>query len=192
LVAAANAATKSADALINSERAWVIAELIPQALRFGGQWARFIGNNHVTLTTEELLAGHHLRYNLRFTNMGRTPAQIIGFAILYTCLGKDVTDLPENAAGQDVHYSPFELLLGDGKSIEIDNHIVDVRSYIRDDMDAIKTLEKTAVIHGWVKYRHMFSTADDCYADFCYSYTVSESRLSSVARHTKQRQEKTD
>jgi len=62
---------------------------------------------------------------------------------------------------------------------------------MRGDEDAIERFDKTAVIHGEVKYRHMFST-DDCYADFCYSYTVSEHRLSSVGRHTKQRQEKTD
>jgi len=61
---------------------------------------------------------------------------------------------------------------------------------MRDDSDAIERLEKTAVIHGWVKYRHMLSTTDDCYADFCYAYTVSEERLTVVGRYTKQRQQK--
>jgi hypothetical protein len=187
---AANAANKSADALINSERAWVIAELAPQAVRFGDHWVRFVGKGHASLSPEEILAGHHLRYKLKLTNMGRTPAQLFGFTIRYSCLAEGVRDLPENAGGKQASSRPFEHLLGgNGEVVEIGEPIVDVGQYIGDDLDAIKRLEKTAVIHGEVKYRHMFST-DDCYAAFCYVYTVSEERLSSVGRHTKQRQEK--
>lgn len=98
--------------------------------------------------------------------------------------------MPDNAGGKQSSVRPFEhLLAGGGQAVEIGEPIVDVGQYMGDDVDAIKRLEKTAVIHGEVKYRHMFST-DDCYADFCYAYTVSEERLSSVGRHTKQRQEK--
>jgi len=188
---AANAANKSAEALINSERAWIVAELVPQAVRFGdNHWCRFVGGGHVSMSTEEILAGHHLRYKLKLTNMGRTPAQIFSFTIRYSCLGEGVRDLPENDGGTQASYRPFEHLLGgDGQTIEIGEPIVDVGQYMREDVSAIKRLEKTAVIHGSVKYHHMFST-DDCYADFCYVYTVSEERLSSVGRHTKQRQPK--
>jgi hypothetical protein len=190
---AANAATKSAEALINSERAWIIAELIPQAVRTSdNHWCRFVGSGLVSMSTEEVLAGHHLRYKLKLTNMGRTPAQIFGFTIRYSCLEEGVRDLPDNAGGIQASSRPFEHLLGgDGQAIEIGEPIVDVGQYMRENADAIKRLEKTAVIHGLVKYRHMFST-DDCYADFCYAYTVSEERLSSVGRHTKQRQQKTN
>jgi hypothetical protein len=187
---AANAANKSAEALINSERAWIIAELIPRAVRASNnQWFRFVGDSRVLMGIEEILAGHHLRYKFKLTNMGRTPAQIFGFTIRYSCLGEGVTDLPDNAGGNQASYRSFEHLLGGGQAIEIGEPIVDVGQYIGDEADAIKRLEKTAVIHGEVKYRHMFST-DDFYADFCYAYTVSEERLSSVGRHTKQRHEK--
>ena len=189
---AANAANKSAEALINSERAWIIAELIPQAVRFGdNHWCRrLVDGGHASMSTEEIFAGHHLRYKLKLTNMGRTPAQLFGFTIRYSCLGEGVRDLPENAGGKQASSRPFEHLLGgNGEAVEIGEPIVDVGQYMGDDVEAIKRLEKTAVIHGEVKYRHMFST-DDCYADFCYVYTVSEERLSSVGRHTKQRQEK--
>jgi hypothetical protein len=190
---AANAATKSVEALINSERAWIIAELVPQAVRASDkEWYRFVGDRRVHMSLEEILAGHHLRYKLKLTNMGRTPGQIFDFAIRYSCLGEGVKDLPENAGGTQASYRPFEHLLGgDGQTIEIGEPIVDVGQYMRENVDAIERLEKTAVIHGSVKYRHMFST-DDCYADFCYVYTVSEERLSSVGRHTKQRQQKAD
>ncbi len=189
---AANAANKSAEALINSERAWVIAELAPQAARFGDHWCRFVGKGYASLSPEEIRAGYHLRYKLKLTNMGRTPAQLLGFTIRYSCLGEGVRDLPKNAGGKQASSRPFEHLLGgSGEAVEIGEPIVDVGQYIGDDTEAINRLEKTAVIHGEVKYRHMFST-DDCYADFCYVYTVSEERLSSVGRHTKQRQEKGD
>src|SRR6266436_332529 len=68
---AANAANKSAEALINSERAWVIAELAPQAVPFGDHWGRFVGKGHASPSPEEIRAGHHLRYKLKLTNMGR-------------------------------------------------------------------------------------------------------------------------
>ena len=187
---AANAATKSAEALINSERAWVIAELVPEAMRFmDNRWYRFVGDKPVAMSATELLAGHHLRYRLKLTNMGRTPAQIYWLTIRYNCLKQGETDLPINAEGNHVSIRSFEHLLGDGNAIET-GESVDVGFYIQEEADAIKALDKTAVIHGTIKYRHMFSTTDDCYADFCYSYKPSEQRLVSVGRYTKQRQEK--
>jgi hypothetical protein len=188
---AALAASKSVEALINSERAWIIAELVPHAVRVGDkQWYRVVGESRIHMSTQEVLAGHHLRYKLRLTNMGRTPAQIFGFTIRYSCLGEGAMDLPENAGGNQASHRPFEHLLGgNGQAVEIEEQ-VDVGKYMDHNFDAIKRLEKTAVIHGSVKYRHLFSTTDDCYADFCYVYTVSEERLSSVGRHTRQRQQK--
>jgi hypothetical protein len=189
---AANAAAKSAEALINSERAWVIAELVTQAVRASdNSWWRMVGDTGVAMSTEEVLAGHHLRYRLKLTNMGRTPAQIYWLTIRYSCLKQGETDLPINAEGNHVSIRSFEHLLGNGNAIET-GESVDMGFYIQEEADAIKALDKTAVIHGTIKYRHMFSTTDDCYADFCYSYKPSEQRLISVGRYTKQRQEKAD
>jgi hypothetical protein len=48
-------------------------------------------------------------------------------------------------------YRPFEHLLGgDAEAIEISEPI-DMGRYMEDDIDAIKGLKKTAVIHGWIK-----------------------------------------
>ena len=88
-------------------------------------------------------------------------------------------------------FRSFEhLLAGNGQGIDIEEPVIDVGVYMQGDEKTIQSLKKTAVIHGSVKYRHMFSTTDDCYADFCYVYTVSEERLTSVGRHTKQRQQR--
>jgi hypothetical protein len=187
---ASNAASKSAEALINSERAWIIAELVPQAARVGNNlWVRLVGDGRVLMDDKEIVAGHHLRYKLKLTNMGRTPAQLFYFTIRYSCLGKGVTDLPENAGGNETSFRSFEHLLGSGESVEI-AEIIDLHQYMGDDRGDIDKFEKTAVIHGEVKYHHIFSSADDWLAEFCYSYTASEQRLTKVGRRTKQRQER--
>ena len=114
------------------------------------------------------LAGHHLKYKLKLTNIGRTPAQIFFYSVRYTCLEAGVTDLPENAGGNQSSHRAFEQFLAAGTAVEIADPVVDVGVYMRGDEDAIEELRKTAVVHGEVKYRHMFSTTDDCYVKFCY------------------------
>jgi hypothetical protein len=184
----AAAAQASAQSVINAEREWVVPGLRANARRFAdGRWYHPHGGE---LSTEDVMAGKHQWYWITLTNMGRTPAQILGIVIRYSCLGKGVTGLPKDAAGDHASYREFHHLLGaDGQSVEISERI-DLSLHMRDDLDAINKLDKTAVIHGWIKYRHMFSTSDDCYADFCYVYTASQQRLTTVGRHTKQRQQK--
>jgi hypothetical protein len=95
---------RQADAMINSERAWVIAELVPVCVKFG-QWCRRAGNGWATLSEEEILKGDHLRHKLKFTNMGRTPAHILRYQITYSCLDKGVTSLSGGTvARQDSAY----------------------------------------------------------------------------------------
>jgi hypothetical protein len=181
---AAEAAAENANALINAERAWVIPEFKSIAKTNGIFWAY---QNGEKMTVEDILAGKHLVYLLKLTNMGRTPAQVISFQIAYTCLGEGVTDLPPNAAGNVCEYREFIKLLG-SEPVEITDPVIEVSKFIAKDLQAIRNLEKTAVFHGWVKYRNMFSKKD-CFADFCYVYTVSRNTLSSVGRHTGQREE---
>jgi len=179
----AAAAKANADALINSERAWVIAELRHNARQDkAGRWYHEDG---VPFTVAEVLAGNHLLYRLRITNMGRTPAHIFSFEIRYACLLEGVKDLPENPPTQKTDFHEFIHLLTPGKTFEILDDI-NVEQYMRGDWDNITRLEKTAVFYGCVKYRHMFSTENDNpQSDFCYVYTVDLSRLSSVGRHTR-------
>lgn len=185
---AADTAKANTDALINSERAWIIPELRPHSYRDKDRrWRRQNGDY---LSPEEILAGKHLFHSLRLTNMGRTPAQILGFEMRYACLPENVRDLPVNAGGEFAETREANLFLGGGDVYEIEEPILDVESCMTNSLRAIENLEKTAVFFGWVKYRHMFSTTDDCYADFCYCYTVSSHCLSSVSSHTKQRQQR--
>ena len=117
--AAANAANKSAEVLINSERAWVIAELVPLCTFKNGRWHRRVGDNWAELNETEILDGYFRMHTLRFTNMGRTPAHILRYQITYSCLGEGVTTLSEGAISEQVSLRTFDHLLGAGNSIEV-------------------------------------------------------------------------
>lgn len=177
---------RQTEAMINSERAWVVPELRPHAYQGeDGSWYR---QNNVRITSEEALAGEHLLYSLKLTNMGRTPAQILGFELRYACLPEGDIDLPKNGEAQFAEIREFHHLLGaEGNSVEILDHHINTKQHMNDSWDAIRRLEKTAVVYGSVRYRHIFSAKDDSYADFCYVYAVSLNRLRSVGRHTRQR-----
>jgi hypothetical protein len=177
---AAKAADKSAEALINTERAWVIAELVPICVKFG-HWCRPVGDGGwATLSEEEILNGVHMRHKLKLTNMGRTPAHILRYRVSYSCLDKGVTSLPRGRVTSlsrgtvEIQDSvrTFDQLLGATDSIEVPE-IVDVNEYLRNQIKGIKELENTAVFHGWVEYQHVFSDSEVMKVSFCYSYKPS-------------------
>jgi hypothetical protein len=183
---AAQAALQNASALVNAERAWIVPELNCLSNRHtDGRW---YDRDGTAFTTEEVLRGTHMRYALKFTNMGRTPANITTFQISYTLLPEGVTDLPASAGGDLSERREFNQFIAGGDAAEVTEPIIDVETYTKGSWLPIRALEKTAVFHGWVRYRHMFSREED-QADFCYVYTVSLNRLSSVSRHTKYTQQ---
>jgi len=169
---AANAANKSAEALISSERAWIIAELVPICRRFGDDWHRPIGNGWAQLSENELLNQEHLKHKLKVTNMGKTPAHILSYRLIYSCLDKGVTSLSGKIAERQDSQHIFDHLLGATDSIEAPE-MIHVDKYISRKIKGIKELENTAVFHGWVKYQHVFSDSEVVKVSFCYSYKPS-------------------
>ncbi len=186
---AAEAAKANAEALINSERAWIIAELVPICVQFGKWWHRPAGNSWAPLTEEEVLEGEHLKHKLKLTNMGRTPAHILSFQIGYSCLSEGVTDLPEGSSGDlvELKSSQFDHLLAAGASMEVLEPIIDVNWYL-DSINSIEIIraiqdsKNTVVFHGWVRYQHVFSSNDFIEEPFCYSYSPSKQRLNKLVR----------
>ena len=179
---AADAAEKNTAASINAERAWVIPELKCLCAQSANKrWYSEDGSR--LLTIEETLGGEHLKYILKLNNMGRTPAHVTGFEVTYTLLPAGVTDLSPDSRG-DSTYRELNQFVAAGSSGEILYPVIDVSDYTTGHWLPILALEETAVFHGWVKYRHMFSTEED-QANFCYVYTVSLNRLSAVTKHTK-------
>ncbi|MGA1999244.1 MAG: hypothetical protein ABSG52_04575 [Terriglobales bacterium] len=181
--ASADAAFLNAQAVINAERAWVVAELHPMGKKRNDK--HWVDDSGTLFTTEQLLGGKHEEYSLRIKNIGRTPAQIISFEMSYSCLSEGVTQLPSSSPDVS-HVSDFEHLLANSDPIEILPPF-NPGPYMKDSWLDIKALKKTAVFHGWVKYRHMLSD-EDCWWDYCYVYTPSLDRLTAVGQYTKPRQ----
>jgi hypothetical protein len=107
-----------ADALVNSERTWVIAELVPICAKFSdGRWRRPAGGSWAILSEEEIFRGYHLTHKLKFTNMGRTPAHVFryrtGYSREFETTGADLR-LKEAGEPREV---VFERLLGANDSI---------------------------------------------------------------------------
>jgi len=181
-VKAANAALMSAQVVINAERAWIVVEMHPVYRRDEhGYW---FSEDGVQLTTKEILAGEHLAYSLRIRNVGRTPAQILSYQFVYSCLPEGFKDIPPHSDGDISQTGVFNHLLPNGSGpIEILPPF-DIGTYMTDSRTEIEDLKKTAVFHGWVKYRHMFST-DECQSDYCYVYRPSLKKSMAVGRRTK-------
>ena len=179
---AASAALLNAQAVINAERAWIVVELHPLAHRDeDGQW---IDEGGRRLTTEDIVAGKHMAYSLRIKNMGRTPAQILRYQFGYTCLADGVKDLPPNSDGDTAQTGEFKHFLPNGSDPMEILPALDAAIYMRDYRTEIDELKRTALFHGWVKYRHMFSM-DECQSDYCYVYRPSLKTFMRVGRNTK-------
>lgn len=168
-----------ADALVNSERAWVIAELVPVCVKFSdGFWRRPVGEGWATLSEEEVLRGYYLRHRLKFTNMGRTPAHVFRYCIGYSReFDKTGTDLRLIDAVKPREVV-FERLLGANDSIEVEE--VDVAEYVRDSIKAIGDSEATGILTGWVEHQHVFSDTDIVTVPFAYLYKPSMQRLERI------------
>ena len=146
---------KQADAMINSERAWIVAELVPMCAQFGNLWHRRAGSGWATMSAEETFRGDHLKHKMRFTNMGRTPAHILSFKIDYSCLLGSVAqaDLPEGASGDPIIFAPFDHLLAAGEFEEVLGTLIDVHRYINGSNSievnrAIRESKRAAVMVG--------------------------------------------
>lgn len=166
---------KQADAQVNSERAWIIAELTPMAVKFNTVgWCRRVGSGWAAMSTEEVTRGEHLVHKLKFTNMGRTPAHILRYQIGYS---RDVDATGAELRMIDTKHSEtvFDRLLGGDDSIEVED--IDAYQHIRDSIEAVGDTEATGIFSGWVEYQHVFSDTEVVKVSFAYLYTPSTMRL---------------
>ncbi len=160
---------RQSDAMINSERAWLIAELVPICRQFGGHWCRPSGNGGwVEMSGEEIAAGHYLRHLLKVTNMGRTPATIVGFEYDYSF----PIESPEPMMGGDVKTfkAPgFDKILPGDESYDLTE--VDIREIQKTLYKSEGDYKRLVLFEGGVKYRHVFDDSLTQDARFRYVYS---------------------
>jgi hypothetical protein len=176
--AAANAATKSAEALISSERAWVVAELIPICVKFG-HWCRPAGNGWATLSNEEILNGEHLKHRLKLTNMGRTPATIITFELGHSPLGDEGINGPIGDIVKDIENNEFDRVISGGESIQ--DTVIDILQFRNKSIEKVGDSENCVGFYGLIKYRHVFSSVDIEEVSFRYLYSPVVQKLTRVS-----------
>lgn len=171
---AAQAARDSADALINSERALLVTELVPDAVqREDGTWVKN-DSFRVPLSRDEIIIGAFYQYKVKITNIGKTPAQVLGLEKRYSCLRKGITELPAHSANA-ISKEAMELILRAGQA-EILSEF-NIREFITPAREEIDSLEKTAVFNGWVRYLAVIDVRKEHFADYCYVYEASRKRL---------------
>jgi len=111
----ADAAKISADALINSERARMVAEFVPMAAKYGNLWHRIEPYGAaVSMSQEEVDAGKHLSYQLKVTNIGRTPAEVFAFHVQWGALNDGKPFSPDTLSNQ--YQEGVHEFLGQGES----------------------------------------------------------------------------
>jgi hypothetical protein len=161
-----------ADAVVNSERAWIVAELVPVCARFADRWHRPAGTSWVPLGEDEILAGYYLLHRLRLTNMGRTSASILECEIQHSYLGEGkpkVLFVPDS-----VH-----AIAGNGF---IERTEVDIHSMRNDLITEVGDSKKIVEFNGIVRYQHVFSVDKIEAAFFSYIYKPEEGRLRQVQK----------
>lgn len=162
---ASKATKQSADALVASERAWVVGELVPLALRYSdNRWYRFVDETPVAMSNEELAAGDHLQYTLKITNLGKTPAFIVNY---------DVYSLRTNASKELLAFGkPYQFVAGNS-SMELE--IINIFEFSKE-----VTAEMQGFITITVNYQHVFSKTYVGEEFFVYIFSVERTVLQRV------------
>lgn len=160
-----NAIEKQADAAVISERAWLIAELVPTAIKFGERRYRPADNTTSELAESDLVDGKNFEYTLKVTNMGRTPAFIIKYTInISDGLSESKTiefDFPNQTLGAGERWY-FESL---DVSKEIEGYAVDA----------------TICFFGEVFYEHVFTKGLAIREGFAYAFQRKTGKLRRMA-----------
>jgi hypothetical protein len=172
------AAQRSADAYISGERAWVVGELVPLAVKYSdGRWYRFVENKPVGMSDTEVAAGQHLQYTLRLTNLGRTPAFIVKYEIycFWIKTPKELIDF-----GQPYHF------VAGGSSWDAETF--SISEYVRTATDTNQVF-----LHVILSYQHVFSKMYVAEEQFAYVFSVEHNMLQRIIgipdTYEKQRQD---
>ncbi|HXA78221.1 MAG TPA: hypothetical protein VNV41_13905 [Candidatus Acidoferrales bacterium] len=158
---AAESAKASADALIASERAWLIAELVPTAIKHGHRWYVPDGNKTGELSDADLSDGNQFKYQLKVTNMGRTPAFVTNYSISRSN-GSD--------EGQLIDFELPHRSLGAGGQWYL--YALDVDTEVRNYSD-----DSAIVFFGNITYQHVFSNKTTIQEHFAYAFKRETGRL---------------
>lgn len=148
---AANAALKSATALINSERAWITIK--PGTI--DGMPLRPTLDRGVAV----------FRYVL--TNSGKTPARLIESNTRFCC-SNTLEFAPQPSYKDLVGYSLNKLTIVPNESLTLVDVLDPLEPLTLEEFSAIKDLKLHLVVYGFVKYMDIYGATHT--SRFCHSY----------------------
>jgi hypothetical protein len=171
---------KQADAMVKSDRAWVIPEVVPMAKRKSDQWFRWIGGGKtVPMSENEILRGEHLRHGLKFINMGRTVARISAYDIHIGLFDwkKELLRI------QEMHQNgEFDRTLAGGETTEVlADEIIDINEVASNPAAEIETWKNWLVVLVMVSYQHVFSGGEPETEVFRFVYDPKKMKVSRKA-----------
>jgi hypothetical protein len=168
----ARAAKASTDALVNAERARIIAELTPMAVRLAAPfgWSRFIRGRPVRMSKEEIDRGDHLLHSLKFINMGRTVAHISAYQIHFGFFNwrTDALNVEEI-----IYNGDFDRMLEGSQGCEI-SEAISIKEFINNPDAEINNRKIWMIILVSVTYAHVFSTSEPERDVFRFIYDIND------------------
>ncbi len=169
-------------AMVNSERAWVKAELVPVCIKFGNDWHRPVGNGWAALTDGEMLDFKHLIHSLKLTNMGRTPATILEFELGHSPLGDQGINGPIGEIVKDMDNKEFDRVIAGGESIQ--ETPININDFVHKSIIKAGDSDKFVGFYGLIKYQHVFSDIDIVELRFRYIYSPFTQQLTRISQST--------
>jgi hypothetical protein len=151
----ADAALLSAQAQINAERAWIVAEVI-----------------RVSATND---------YSLQVTNCGKTPAILISFGFRCAGIPIHLRDLPEHLP--EIGIKNINLMLVADKFHVLERF--EMSHYMAEWWEEIHAGTMTGIFEVWVKYLDILKGNPEHTTRTVYSYKVSASALVGLPQYNR-------
>jgi hypothetical protein len=186
-------------AMVNSDRAWLVVELKPHAVRASnGQWYRIDPEERaVLMSPAEIVKSEHLAHRLRFTNMGQTPAHVLCCEVGYSYVLAGGKESPLKAPEE----WPFDHTLAAGKSTVLAIPIINVMHHLKsvEEIRAVNNSQSIVAAHGWVQYKHVFNRDEIITEPFRFIFNAKtqqmergprtpEDRIRWYEKHSRQKQ----
>lgn len=163
---AADAATKSADALMNAERAWLLARTVDVDSR-----TKEILTGRIREAVRPREQGVTIRFEYCFTNLGRTPARITRIGARFQKL-QTLADLPAEP-NYGIAVLDVQLVLAPNDSTNLTWQVLEPDGVLTGDEVVSITLGKAFLYaYGFVKYLDIFDRQQE--ARFGYVWHMPE------------------
>jgi hypothetical protein len=145
------------DAVVNAERGFLKAEMVPICQTFGGELYRPVGDKWTPLSNKEIISGEHLKYWLKVTNLGRTAALVDEIKLHSEYLKEDRSNL-FSLDRSSLTIIDYDHAISGSESTDLVS--VDVKEWTDELVQKAGDGNKIVLLYGVVEYFHIFNQSD--------------------------------